>query len=80
MSSCSIPIYICKDTGAYIQERMQSCKCKIKRSQGNEKEKKITLLSYREEYGPINGDGESASLVCREVIMKCCTRTRGQLA
>ncbi|XDV40653.1 hypothetical protein PO909_009694 [Leuciscus waleckii] len=24
MSSCSIPIYSCKDTGAHIQERMQS--------------------------------------------------------
>lgn len=41
--------------------------------------KKVTVLSYREEYGPINGDGKSASLVCREVIVKCCTRTRGQL-
>jgi len=47
---------------------------------GKRKKKKVTVLSYREEYGPINGDGKSASLVYREVIVKCCTRTRGQLA
>lgn len=51
MSSHSIPIYSCKDTGTHIQELMQSCKCTHRRS-GKRKKKKVTVLGYREEYGP----------------------------